>query len=280
MIKEYIVKTAVELNSKYPGILNEEQVARAIIIFQNSGKEYDEMVSEIEVIKEKMIKEYIARNNKTNENDRNSRTFSQIRKTQLKVQELLDKNGLTIYIAGGSVPYLLKNEDSGRLHDDIDTVCRKEDIEKLRKVFIEAGLYNPNWDSKNFSEDGKDYGFEMKIDGVPYGIFPFEYDEESKTLTQYSADPYIKSCKVKTIPLQEISDYIMTYKGADGKNYDTMSLEYIKLTKDNAGRQKDIVDSKKIEETGLLRPEVLNRVKMYTEYVNGEKKDSNSEMHV
>lgn len=47
-----------------------------------------------------------------------------------------------------------------------------------------------------------------------------------------------------------------------------MSLEYIKLTKDNAGRPKDIVDFKKIEETGLLRQDVLNRIKMYTEYIN------------
>ena len=30
------------------------------------------------------------------------------------------------------------------------------------------------------------------------------------------------------------------------KVYDTMSLDYIKLTKDNAGRPKDIADSKTI----------------------------------
>ena len=81
-------------------------------------------------------------------------------------------------------------------------------------------------------------------------------------------DPYNQTCKTKVIPVEEISDYIMTYKGIDEKLYNTMSLEYIKLTKDNAGRPKDLVDSKKIEETGLLRQDVLNRIKMYTEYIN------------
>ena len=46
-----------------------------------------------------------------------------------------------------------------------------------------------------------------------------------------------------------------------------MSLEYIKLTKYKANRPKDIMDSKKIEETGLLRQEVLKRIQMYTEYI-------------
>ena len=39
---------------------------------------------------------------------------------------------------GGIVPYLLLDEDSGRLHDDIDTICKLEDVEKLRKAIEEA----------------------------------------------------------------------------------------------------------------------------------------------
>lgn len=65
----------------------------------------------------------------------------------------------------------------------------------------------------------------------------------------------------------------MTYRGRDDKIYNTMSLEYIKLTKDNAQRPKDIADSKRIEETGLLRPDVLNRIQMYTEYINTDENE-------
>ena len=165
------------------------------------------------------------------------------------------------------MPYILTNEDSGRLHDDIDTICRIEDIDKIRKIIINAGFYDPKWDSKTFSPDSIDCGFEMKINGVPFGIFPFTYDEKNKIITQYSMDPYNKTCKTKIIPVEKISDYIMIYRGKDGKTYNTMSLEYIKLTKYKAKRPKDIMDSKKIEETGLLRQEVLERIQMYTEYI-------------
>lgn len=277
MIREYITQLSNELNNQYPGILNQDKINRAIEMFENSAKGYDEVVEEIEISKNQMISDYLNNRDESNkvwyydnaqEDERESRTFSQIKEVQSKVQELLNQYNLKIYISGGSVPYLLQNEDSGRLHDDIDTICKRNDIDKLRQVFIDVGLYNQEWDSKNFSDDGKDYGFEMKIDGVPFGIFPFEYDEDSKTIIQYSADPYMKVCKTKTIPIQEISDYIMTYRGLDGKVYDTMSLEYIKLTKDNAGRPKDVIDSKKIEETGLLRKDIMDRVQMYSEYIN------------
>ena len=42
-----------------------------------------------------------------------------------------------------------------------------------------------------------------------------------------------------------------------------MSLEYIKLIKDSSKREKDIIDSKKIDETNMIRPDVLNRIQMY-----------------
>lgn len=282
MIREYIINLAIELNNQYPGIITEDKVTKAIEMYEGSDKSYDEIVSELEVLKEQLIKEYLDNQNKHNkvwyysnaeQDERESRTFSQVQAVQQKVRTLLQMYNVKIYIAGGTVPYLITNQDSGRLHDDIDTICRKEDMDKLRQIFIEAGLYSPEWDSKNYSENGEDYGFEFIIDDVPFGFFPFEYDEETKIVTQYSADPYNKTCKTKTISVQQISDYIMTYRGADGNEYDTMSLEYIKLSKDNAGRPKDIADSKKIEETGLLRPEVVSRVKMFTETVSAKKGD-------
>lgn len=226
-----------------------------------------QMISQIgnneENIRNYFIEKLTEHNNSNSEiAERESRTFCQIKKVIEKVQKLLKENNLNIYIAGGTVPYLLLNQDSGRLHDDIDTICKLEDIEKLRELFKKEGLYIPEWDSKKHSEGGKDYGFETKIDGVPFGIHPFKYKEG--TITQYSFDPYNKLCKIKTIPIEQLSDYIYTYESRDGKNYNTMSLEYIKLTKDNARRPKDIVDSKKISEYGI-RNNVMSRIIMYKE---------------
>lgn len=208
-------------------------------------------------------KNFIEKLKKQNTEDkRDSQTFYQIKKVIEKVQKLLEENNLNIHIAGGIVPYLLLDEDSNRLHDDIDTICKLEDIERLREIFKKEGFYIPEWDSKSYSKDGKDYGFEMKIDGVPFGIYPFKY--ENGSITQYSFDPYNKLCKTKVIPIEQLSDYIYTYESRAGKVYDTMSLEYIKLTKDNTKRPKDIIDSEKISEYGI-RTDVMSRIIMYKE---------------
>ena len=225
-IREYILQLANNLNSTYPGILSQEKIDRAIKMYENSEKNYEQIITEINNLRDQIVSNYQKQEKKNKEiyyysnvteDERESRTFAQIKEVQLKVQDLLDKNSLTVYYAGGIVPYILTNEDSGRLHDDIDTICRIEDIDKIRKIIINAGFYDPKWDSKTFTPDSIDCGFEMKINGVPFGIFPFTYDEKNKIITQYSMDPYNKTCKTKIIPVEKISDYIMTYRGKDGK---------------------------------------------------------------
>ncbi len=268
LVKHYIINTSNRLNAKYNNILTQDKINQAIYMFTNSEKKYEEIIEEINELVTSIEENYIKLQKEFDNYDRNSRTFEQIKNTLVKVQQLLDSYGLKVFISGGTVPYLLLNQDSNRLHDDIDTVCRLEDIERLREVFKQAGLYQKEWDSKNYASDGKDYGFEMKIDGVPFGIYPFSY--EDGILTQYSYDPYNMQCKIKTLQLEQLSDYIVSYSGADGKIYTTMSLEFIKLTKDFAKREKDIVDSLKIIETGMLRPEVMQRIKMFSEIQNIE----------
>lgn len=269
LVKQYIISVSAKLNSKYNNILTPDKINRAIYMFTNSEKKYDEIIEEIDKLATSMIKDYNElqeqRQNKkkVDNEDRNNKTFEEVKNVQIKVQYLLDSCGLQLFIAGGIVPYLLLNQDSNRLHDDIDTICRLEDIKSLREVFKQAGLYLEEWDSLKYASDGKDYGFEMKIDGVPFGIYPFSY--EKGILTQYSYDPYTNQCKIKILQLNQLSDYITSYKSVDGKIYNTMSLEFIKMTKDFAKREKDIVDSLKIIETGLLRREVMRRINMFTE---------------
>ena len=57
----------------------------------------------------------------------------------------------------------------------------------------------------------------------------------------------------------------MKYQSSDNKIYHTMSLEFIKMSKEKAGRKKDILDLQKIKETNFLRQDILNKIQMYKE---------------
>jgi len=255
-------------------ILNKNDIKRILMSLRNMQNEnqVNYLLGTIDLLSEEQINTMLVEIGYDEEsiicyfrkklNQKEKTTFTQARNTLNKVLNLLEEKHLKIYIVGGLVPYILLNQDSNRLHDDIDTICRLEDIKELRELFIKEGLYNKEWDSKTYSKDDKDYGFEMKIEGVPFAICPFEYKDG--IINQYSFDPYTKECKTKTIPIKQISDYVYSYESKDGKIYDTMSLEYIKLTKDNIQRPKDILDLEKISEYGI-RNDVMSRLIMYKE---------------
>lgn len=192
--------------------------------------------------------------------DRESRSYNEIKAAYEKLRNLLTDENVKLYIAGGFVPYLLLNQDSNRLHDDIDAIIPIKDIESIRKVFKKSRLYNPYLDSKNFAKDGQDYGFDIVINKVPVGIYPFTYD--GNKVTQYNYDAYTKQCKIKEFEVEKLSDYVMEYTGLDGRKYNAMSLEYIKLSKEKAARPKDILDCHKIDEYGI-RKNVYDRLNMY-----------------
>lgn len=282
MIEKYIIQSAERLNLQYPNILPEDSIKRGIEMFQDLPDEYDVIFFKIDEMIERIIENYLRmkeeEKNKfsqgVDQNDRESRTFSEIKQSYEIMQSVLQRDGLKIFVSGGTVPYLLLDQESNRLHDDIDTVCRMEDMQLLRQAFKNAGFYDPEWDSINYSKDGRDYGFEIKIEGVPIGIYPFTYKDGQ--LVQYSYDPYNHSCKIKQITLHELSDYICSYIGVNGNTYYTMSLEYIKKTKDRTGRTKDIQDSAKISEIGIRR-EVLDRITLPKEIQNVAAEELNND---
>lgn len=205
-------------------------------------------------------------------NNRESRNYKQIKSAYEKLRNSLEDEKVKVYIAGGIVPYLLLNQESSRLHDDIDTIVAMEDMSSLRRILKKLGVYNSDWDSKTFAKDGIDYGFEIIINGVPIGISPFIY--ENKKVVQYTYDPYTTQCKIKELEVENLGDYIMTYPGIDGRQYDTMSMEYIKFSKEQAGRPKDIVDLKKIDNY-RIRQYVYNRLQMFKQIQDIKAEDLN-----
>lgn len=210
-----------------------------------------------------------------NKNAEDNVSFKQVKSTLSKLNQILKNTNLKLFISGGTVPYLLLNQDSKRMHSDIDTICFKKDIDKIRKIFQKTKYYIPAWDSLNIVKDGKDYGLELLVDNVPVGIYPFNY--ENNLLTQYSYNPQNQTCKIKQIKLDDLKDYVLTYTSQNGDIYNTMSLEFIKKSKECLGRKKDIIDLKKILETGLIRPNILNRIDEIKETQNKKASDLNNQ---
>ncbi len=252
---KYLSSAINDINEMFPdnpiGIEAQSQILNSL---QSSGKPLPLLKKEIDSMKQATIEGRRAKQEDTeppkevNEPSREAQNFGDIKKVISTLEALTRYADSPMYISGGSVPYLLLGEDSGRLHDDIDTVVDLKDIHELRKIFKKTPYYKEEWDSLNHVKDGNDYGFELDVDGTPVGIYPFIDDDD--TILQYSYDPYTHECKIKRIPEKKKENYVKTYTSNDGHIYNTMSLEYIKKSKDKAGRGKDLKDSSKIEEYG------------------------------
>lgn len=266
-VEKYIREQATILNSRYPGIIDDQKLQEVIYYYTNIGGDYQSIITEINYRIAKGIEEYKKQKMQNEiyyysdavENERESRTFEQIKECSDKLQEIVKKSGLHIYYAGGILPYIILNEDSGRMHDDIDTICRMQDIGGLRELFENEGLYMSEWDSKTYAKDGKDYGFEIKIDGIPIGIYPFEYKDNM--LVQYTYDPYNHYCKISNMKLEKIDDYVTQYTSKDGQTFDAVTLEFLKKIKDTDPRPKDVMDSNKIASIGI-RQEIYDRLEL------------------
>lgn len=275
IIAKYLKERFSETQRDYPGIFSYEKYERAVIMFKDNTSDIDDLKLLIDEMIEKEIYIYIQRKeddkrvdlllNQYDIKDSEFRTYKQLKKIYDKIKKIVDNAGLELYISGGIVPYLLLNQKSERLHDDIDNICKLDDISKFRKLFKQVGLYDEKLDSLSFAKDKQDYGFEFEIEGVTVGIYPFSYFDG--VLTQYTYTSSSRICKEKMIPLNDINDYIFTYKGLDGNIYNTQSLEMIKKTKDLLGREKDKIDSIKISEYGI-RQDVYDRLPVPIEIQN------------
>ena len=184
-----------------------------------------------------------------------NKTFYELQKTLIKLQNILGNNFEKLYLAGSIVPYLLLETDSGRLHEDIDTICFEEDINHLREIFKLTPYYSEKWDSIYYNTE--DCGFEIQIDGVPISISRATYTD--KELKIFDFNPFTNQCTCKIMQTDEISDYFINYFGIDNKLYKCMTLEYIKKTKDGLKRPKDIIDSMVIESMGF-RDDIYERI--------------------
>ena len=275
-ISDYLDKRFMELQEQYGEVFTEEILVKAKQQFNGSKLTFAEQVQQVEKSITNKIESTHTNKRKedTGKYERENKTYSQIKNTHEKIKQILSGSDSKLYIAGGSVPYFILDQDSKRTHDDIDTIADLSDMSDLRRLFKKTKYYKPEWDTLTYVEDGNDYGFEMIVEGVPVGIYPFKYDNTTGNITQYTFDPYTKHCKIKNIHVEDLSDYVTNYKTKNGENINCMSLEQIKLSKVGANRPKDIADNRKIDEIGI-RENVYSRISPYQQIQDMEASELN-----
>ena len=253
-IIKYVEKKINEVNELYPNSLGDDKKQLAIDLFINSQDPLPIIFKKIDSMAEESIKARQQRD-VAQEPDQSKKEegvpFSKIQDTIELVRETTKFASGKLYIAGGTVPYILLGQDSGRLHGDVDTIVDLKDIDELREIFKGTPYYREEWDSQTHVRDGNDYGFELDVDGVPVGIYPYLVDDDK--IIQYTYDPYNHLCKIKKLPQKDVSKYVNSYISLNGQSYDTMTLEYIKKSKDQNPRPKDTADSAKIEQYGYSK---------------------------
>lgn len=178
----------------------------------------------------------------------------------MKEEKLQNK----IFVAGGSVPWLISGKDSGRKHGDIDIVVEKKNMDLIREYLKAQGLYQQQLDSMflNINLNNDDYGVEAFINKISVNFAPFEQSGNDITQKNFSVITLAGFDALMKVTLKDISidDYVTFYKLADGIKISSYSLEAVKASKENSDREKDVTDLQEIEKIGINK-ERYERVK-------------------
>ena len=166
-------------------------------------------------------------------------------------------NKLSIY--GGSIPYLLTDNDSMRIIGDIDTLVDYHQMPEIRKYINDhPEQIKVLYDSLELS--GEDHGIELSINGLNVSIFPTIAKEEGMVIRNFYINEILGEIEIKETLFPGIieKDEIKTYE-VDGVRMRIISPEFTYLTKEVANRQKDIADNKILET--IINNKKLERMK-------------------
>ena len=107
---------------------------------------------------------------------------------------------------------------------------------------------------KGYEEAEKiDYGVDTYINGIPIGFYPYEQMPDGSIIQRSFSPTEVdgkKDLKVKEIPNMEVTDYLARTTLPNGSVIGISSLEVVKVTKEKAGREKDICDIREIDRIG------------------------------
>jgi len=239
--------TELETMSMY---IPKENVDKLQEAFLNREEDINIIKTKIDTIFDKSISAY-------KENlEKIGFTYDQIMEVFHKIEKM-NKTTAKLYLAGGIIPYVLLNEDSGRNHNNLDLLCSKDDIRMIREVFRKNDLYEPKRDSLTYTINNIDYGFQVVIDKVKVNISVFE--EKENGIVEYSFDCHNRVGRIKNINAK-LSDYIVPYVSSNNKKYRALSLECLIADKLLLNRDKDKKDIEKIKECNGISEKKIKEI--------------------
>ena len=168
-----------------------------------------------------------------------------------------------IFLAGGLVPWVISDEDSNRLHSDIDFVVPLSEMETVRAFLKEQGLYDKNHDSLFLpcNKEKVDFGTEIFLDGLPISFTPFFEENDNLVQRDFTTADFSTKDSLVTLCLPNLSpeDYITVYTLPDGQKLYCTSLEFVYAKKSRKNRPKDQKDLQKMKQIGL-KEDILQRI--------------------
>ena len=164
------------------------------------------------------------------------------------------------YVAGGLVPWLITNRDSGRMHSDIDVVVAQPDMPLFRYEMQRHSYYNSATDARCvWPQLRHDYGFDVVIDGVTVNIAPFEsvpagIVQRNATYTGIGDSAAYVSL---LIPRLTVSEYVTHSRWYDLSLLGHYPLALVYATKRITKRPKDVHDCIELDRLGLHPDDIL-----------------------
>jgi hypothetical protein len=154
----------------------------------------------------------------------------------------------------------MTGEQPQRIIGDIDTHVSMQDMQFVRKIIAN----NPEKYkiiSDTLQATGKEYGFEMLVDGITVSVFPTIEDERGMVINNFHENELENSMKlVSTIFYGVDEKEEIEVIDVNGIPVRIMSPEFTYITKGVAGRPKDIEDRKVLEQ--VIRPEKLEQMEI------------------
>ena len=253
---EYKVKE-LENNSMY---VPKDNVTKLINAFTNRNEDINIIKTRIDTIFDNSISAY----KKANQLDEFS--FDELMKAYEKIEKMNKKTKIDLYLTGSFVPYVLLDERNERKYFDLNLLCKKDDMMRIRELFRVNDLYDPKKDSLTYTVNNIDYGFEVLIGKIKVNISPFE--ETDKGIIEYYFNSRNKMGKIKLISAK-MNEYIVPYVTSGNKKYFTKALELIIADKLLLNRDRDKKDIEKIQECNGINMEKIEKMPLPT--VNEER---------
>ena len=240
---------------------------KALTSFLNTDLSLEEINDEMAKIVEERYSKYLERYDKNAIRENHEEIYSKLR----KFVTLLNANNVDYQLAGALGGYIKYNEESHRVHDDIDICINEKDIDKLELICREMGL--------NFKDNRLNTTRVLK-NGIPsgeheiiattdesdfhIGAFPFEKLKDGTIINkEYYHDDDGNILVRKETYSRELAEEIYSDSGNnvnfEGHNLTIIAPEFVYLLKSYTRNDKDLDDIKFLQ--GKIDMEKVNIIK-------------------